>query len=129
MPPKFASTLAALAALLLSVLGPAHAWAPFEVSRKAPSPAAPERQDAALKPQFVREAQRTLRDLGYHPGPIDGTIGPRTRIALSRYQRDEHLLVTGWLDSETVARLDIHERVLRAARPPVAEGSAQRPGP
>src|SRR6266545_5270439 len=40
-------------------------------------------------PRFVREAQRTLRALGYHPGPVDGVLGPKTKDALARYQRSE----------------------------------------
>jgi hypothetical protein len=80
---------------------------------------------ARPEPRFVREVQRVLRDLGYRPGPIDGTVGPRTQAALTRYQRAEGIAETGYLDAETMVRLDIHERVfgvgnasggLRAAR-------------
>jgi hypothetical protein len=67
-------------------------------------------------PRFVREAQQALRDLGYRPGPIDGVVGPRTREALARYQRSQKIAVTGRLDSETMVRLDIQERVLRSVR-------------
>jgi peptidoglycan hydrolase-like protein with peptidoglycan-binding domain len=65
---------------------------------------------------FVREAQCALRDLGYHPGPIDGTFGPRTRLALERYQLAEKLPVTGQLDAETMARLDVYRRLFRPIR-------------
>jgi Putative peptidoglycan binding domain len=75
--------------------------------------ARPARQAAAPAPRFVREAQQTLRQLGYQPGPIDGVVGPRTKSALAQYQRAERIKVTGQLDSETMARLDIQERVLR----------------
>ncbi|HKW94399.1 MAG TPA: peptidoglycan-binding domain-containing protein [Methylomirabilota bacterium] len=75
--------------------------------------ARPARQAAAPAPRFVREAQQTLRHLGYQPGPADGVVGPRTKSALAQYQRAERIEVTGRLDSETMARLDIHERVLR----------------
>ena len=76
--------------------GPAHA---------AGAPA------ATSEPRFIREAQRTLGDLGYRPGPIDGVVGRRTRGALARYQRSEGIPVTGYLDAETLVRLDIHRRV------------------
>jgi len=36
---------------------------------------------------------------------IDGKMGPRTRGALSDYQRAEGLKVTGRLDNETRAKL------------------------
>ncbi len=70
----------------------------------------------AQRPPFVREAQRALRDLGYHPGPIDGTFSSRTRSALEKYQLAEKLPVTGQLDAETMERLDVYKRLFRAAR-------------
>ncbi|MGH7303464.1 MAG: peptidoglycan-binding domain-containing protein [Candidatus Rokuibacteriota bacterium] len=68
------------------------------------------------RPPFVLEAQRALRDLGYHPGPIDGTFGPQTRSALEKYQLAEKLTVTGQLDAETMERLDVYKRLFRPAR-------------
>jgi len=82
---------------------------------------------ATAEPRFIREAQRTLGELGYRPGPIDGVVGRRTQSALARYQRSEGIPVTGYLDAETLVRLDIHRRVspasdrregARAGRPP-----------
>jgi Putative peptidoglycan binding domain len=70
---------------------------------------------ATSQPRFIREAQRALEELGYRPGPIDGVVGPRTRGALVRYQRSERIPVTGYLDAETMVRLDIRERVSRPA--------------
>jgi len=67
------------------------------------------------QPRFIREAQRALGELGYRPGPIDGVIGRRTARALVRYQQSEGIPVTGYLDAETMVRLDIHERVSRPA--------------
>jgi peptidoglycan hydrolase-like protein with peptidoglycan-binding domain len=78
--------------------------------------ALPSRETAPPAPRFVREAQQTLRELGYKPGPVDGVVGPRTKSALAQYQRAERIKVTGQLDSETMARLDIQERVLRPTR-------------
>jgi peptidoglycan hydrolase-like protein with peptidoglycan-binding domain len=66
---------------------------------------------ATSEPRFVREAQRTLGELGYRPGPIDGVVGRRTQSALAAYQRSEGIPVTGHLDAETLVRLDIHRRV------------------
>ena len=73
-------------------------------------------EPAPLAPRFVREAQRTLRELGYQPGPVDGVVGPKMKDALAKYQRSERIQVTGRLDSETMARLDIHERLFRPGR-------------
>jgi len=77
--------------------------------------ARPSREAAPPAPRFVREAQRALRDLGYQPGPLDGVVGRRTKEALTRYQRAERIRVTGRLDSETMVRLDIQERLFRTA--------------
>jgi len=76
----------------------------------------PARDAQTLQPPFVREAQRALRDLGYHPGPIDGTVGPQTRSALVKYQLAEKLPATGQLDAETMERLDVYKRLFRPAR-------------
>ena len=73
-------------------------------------------QEPAPAPRFIREAQRTLRELGYQPGPVDGIVGPRTKNALAKYQRSEGIEITRRLDPETMARLDIHERLFRPGR-------------
>ncbi len=39
--------------------------------------------------------QTDLRNLGYDPGPIDGIMGPRTAVAICRYQKDHKLLIDG----------------------------------
>lgn len=78
--------------------------------------AAPAGDVETQRPPFVREAQRALRDLGYHPGPIDGTFSPRTRSALEKYQLAEKLPVTGQLDAETMERLDVYKRLFRPTR-------------
>jgi hypothetical protein len=81
---------------------------------------------ATSEPRFVREAQRTLGELGYRPGPIDGVVGRRTQGALARYQRSEGIPVTGHLDTETLVRLDIHRRVSPAGDR--REGADRRDG-
>jgi peptidoglycan hydrolase-like protein with peptidoglycan-binding domain len=53
----------------------------------------------------VRQAQQALMDKGMNPGPIDGKMGPKTKAAISEYQKKENLKVTGSLDSETKAKL------------------------
>ncbi len=44
---------------------------------------------------LVAETQRSLIRLGYNPGAVDGQLGPGTVAAISAYQRDRDLLVTG----------------------------------
>jgi hypothetical protein len=43
----------------------------------------------------VLEVQVALQKAGYDPGSTDGVFGPSTREAISRYQRDHGLDVTG----------------------------------
>jgi localization factor PodJL len=78
----------------------------------------PRRRSAPARPPLVLEAQRALRDLGYDPGPIDGSVGPRTRAALEKYQATERLPVTGELDALTLERLDVYRRLFRPTREP-----------
>lgn len=47
----------------------------------------------ALSQPMVQGIQRGLAKLGYDPGVTDGRIGPRTRLAIQRYQQDNRLLV------------------------------------
>ncbi len=53
----------------------------------------------------VAEAQRLLVTLGYHPGPADGIMRPRTRTALSAFQRTAGLPVNGRMTRRVVQRL------------------------
>ncbi len=66
----------------------------------APTAAAANQGDAN-----VVTAQRGLSALGYYQGPTDGAATPALKLALSAYQRDQGLPVTGALDPGTVSRL------------------------
>ncbi len=43
----------------------------------------------------IMEVQRYLAQKGYNPGPADGVIGAKTRAAIRKYQKDNHLPVDG----------------------------------
>ena len=77
-------------------------------------PVAAENRSKSPESRFVRDAQRALRDLGYDVGPVDGSVGLKTRSALLRFQQSRGLPMTGQLDAESMARLDIYERLFRA---------------
>src|SRR5260370_27774514 len=55
----------------------------------------------------VSAVQADLAQLGYYNGPIDGLFGADTRTALTRYQIDRHLQVTGSLTNETLQSLGL----------------------
>ncbi|RVT83263.1 hypothetical protein DXV76_13520 [Rhodobacteraceae bacterium CCMM004] len=52
------------------------------------------------------EIQENLTVLGYNTRGVDGIFGPGTRGAISTWQRDSGLTVTGYLDAAQVLRLD-----------------------
>ncbi|HMG55693.1 MAG TPA: peptidoglycan-binding domain-containing protein [Kofleriaceae bacterium] len=49
----------------------------------------------------IKNAQAAFKQLGYDPGPIDNVYGRATRNAVMRFQRAQHLPVTGILDEQT----------------------------
>ncbi len=51
--------------------------------------------------------QRKLARLGYYSGSIDGDIGPASRRAIVRYQRDNDLAETGRIDRNLVEALGL----------------------
>lgn len=55
----------------------------------------------------VSEVQSALARAGYYDGAIDGSLGPATRSALRRYQRDRGLSVTGRIDQSVVEALRV----------------------
>ncbi len=59
----------------------------------------------ALDSQAISQVQRHLTELGYEPGSIDGLVGPRTRAAVRRYQKDAGLPVDGRITQDLLARL------------------------
>jgi len=61
---------------------------------------------ASVDPQrTVSGAQRALVRLGYGPLTTDGVMGPATRSAIERFERDRRLTPTGELNPRTVREL------------------------
>ena len=57
--------------------------------------------------QVIENVQVALRNQGYYRGGIDGLVGPQTRGALARYQRDHGLVVTEAIDEPTLVTLGL----------------------
>ncbi|MDX1528997.1 MAG: peptidoglycan-binding domain-containing protein [Gammaproteobacteria bacterium] len=53
----------------------------------------------------VAVAQQRLSELGFEPGAIDGLMGPRTRAAVRKFQRENALKPSGRLDAATLKAL------------------------
>ena len=60
-----------------------------------------------------KDVQAYLAELGYDPGPIDGVIGPKTRMAIKAFQGNEGLTVTGEPSDELLEHLKNRTRVAR----------------
>jgi Putative peptidoglycan binding domain len=67
----------------------------------------------------VREAQQQLRNQGLYRGRIDGILGPETKQALDRFQKNNGLSQTATLDQPTIDRL--------LGNPGVGQGSSTPP--
>lgn len=63
-------------------------------------------------PKEVQKIQKWLAAVDADPGPTDGTLGPKTKEALVRFQSREGLRATGMLNGVTLYRLTV--RVKRA---------------
>ena len=57
--------------------------------------------------QVVASVQAQLQQLGYYTYAIDGNMGPLTRSAIARYQRDRLLPITSGIDPATLGSLGI----------------------
>ena len=66
-----------------------------------------ESDDMLLNSADIAQIQRSLHEVGYNPGPVDGVYGPRTRGALRSFQNDHYLHGDGQLTERTLKALDI----------------------
>lgn len=57
--------------------------------------------------EIVRRVQAALYAQGYYTGPLDGVVGPNTRAALSKFQKDHGLSATGTITTETLNALRV----------------------
>jgi len=55
----------------------------------------------------IERVQIKLKKLGYNPGKIDGILGPNTKKAIKKFQKDNNLNPTGQLDSYTISSINI----------------------
>jgi len=57
--------------------------------------------------QIVAGVQAALQERGYYQYEIDGRMGPLTRAAIARYQRDRGLPITSGIDPATLGSLGV----------------------
>ena len=85
-----------------------------------PAPAEVASSESPLQSDAVREIQTRLRSLGFNPGPVDGTAGRLTEVAVRRYQQARSQPQTGEIDRRLL------EQLRQEPAPPVAPQVAQR---
>ncbi len=74
----------------------------------------------------IRSVQRVLAEQGYNPGPVDGMMGKKTRLALRQYQWDYNLPVTGRIDESTLSSLGTKQRTTTATATTTASVSVHK---
>jgi peptidoglycan hydrolase-like protein with peptidoglycan-binding domain len=94
-----------------------------------PSAAAAQTQTNEAHPAGVEQVQKALRQKGYDPGPVDGSMGPQTIAAVKAFQTQHGLTPNGQLDPSTLARLGTTGTASDRARGRPESDVIQRPGP
>jgi len=61
-----------------------------------------------LPDQVIYNVQRALKEFGYYAGQLSGSLSAATRAALSAFQEDNGLDVTGAIDAPTVEALGLY---------------------
>jgi lipid-binding SYLF domain-containing protein len=61
----------------------------------------------AASPDDIRKAQQAMKDKGMYDGAVDGTMNAQFEKALTDYQTQNKLQVTGKLDHQTMMKLGI----------------------
>jgi peptidoglycan hydrolase-like protein with peptidoglycan-binding domain len=59
----------------------------------------------------IRAVQRALIERRLQHGKADGVLGPKTREAISAFQRQQGIQVTGSIDARTVSSLGVSDRL------------------
>jgi len=121
-------------AVLLASIGPLSAQtsdqAPTGTTVDQPDQGTvqPTKPNIQVTPQVIRAAQQKLNDAGYHAGSADGRIGPKTRSAIRKYQKDQSMTVTGKLDESTLSHLNVGGNQTMAAAPSDLKNGAKAAG-
>ncbi len=74
--------------------------APAPTTTPAPAPVS-DGFEAAASTRTKKAAEKALGAIGYHPGTVDGRFSANSRTAISAFQKNRGLAVTGELDRKT----------------------------
>jgi peptidoglycan hydrolase-like protein with peptidoglycan-binding domain len=56
---------------------------------------------------MIRKVQLALILRRYDPGPVDGVLNAKTKAALTTFQTDQGIAVSGLMDLATLEALDV----------------------
>ncbi len=76
----------------------------------------------------LKQVQQHLQAMGYEPGPHDGVMGPRTHDALTAFQMDSGMTVSGQLDEATQNALRVRIEALERKLAQLHDKSDGPPG-
>ena len=80
-------------------------WRAIANNAYAPASLLPASSTSDGDPTLIREIQQLLQVAGFEPGPADGRLGDRTRVAIRAYQAAAGLPVDGLPSSEMLLHL------------------------
>lgn len=102
---------------------------PGHVDSQAPvQPPSPLLPPAEAHPkENVMRVQALLSELGYEPGPVDGVLGPQTRMAIKTFQENIGIPSTGEADTRLISQLEME--VTRRKRAEKKEPKIARASP
>ncbi len=90
-----------------ALVGPGVEIAAVAIDEDEPTP----KQRAKRERGLIRQIQKTLTELGFYTGPIDGVSSERTREAIRLYQKRSNLEVDGRATDELLDQLHFTEQV------------------
>lgn len=71
----------------------------------------------APKPdQLVSSLQRELTEIGMYDGSVDGLIGPKTRAAIARYQRENQMTASGEPTEQLLEHMKFNRQIRDAVK-------------
>lgn len=75
---------------------------------EAATTAVAETVNAVIENPTPQQIQEALKSAGYYEGKIDGSIGPKTKKAVEKFQEDNGLKADGKVGQKTWAKLGAH---------------------
>lgn len=101
----------------------------FQKAQRLPVTGQIDRATLARLRDQVRAVQRALRRKGYDIKTIDGTFGEKTERELRKFQKAQHLPVTGEIDDRSLKALQIGKKGAAARRAPARAKRLQKTPP